>query len=198
MTQADEIQPRFPLSMRIVHWLMAAMVLSMLFIGVTMVSSLENYHWLLAIHRPLGMLVFIVVIIRFINRKLHKLPPFPPTMPPGERRIAHVSELLLYSLMFVLPLVGWGMLSAGSYPIVMYGSFHLPRILPANPMLYAGLRKTHTILAFLLFGIFIAHIAGVLFHTLVLRDRVLDRMSVWSVSSRKNAPSENEPSRTGN
>jgi len=41
----------------------------------------------------------------------------------------------LYTLMFVLPLAGWGMLSAGHYPIVMYGPLHLPPILPANPAL---------------------------------------------------------------
>jgi cytochrome b561 len=196
MMTGDEGQARFPVSMRILHWLMAAMVLGMLLIGVTMVSSLENYHWLLALHRPLGIGVFIVVVIRFVNRKLHKLPPFPETMSAAERRVAHISELLLYSLMFVLPLVGWGMLSAGSYPIVMYGSVHLPRILPANPMLFASLRKTHTILAFLLFVTFVAHVTGVLFHTLVLRDRMIDRMSVWNSRSAKSAVPE--PSRAGN
>ena len=51
----------------------------------------------------------------------------------------------------VLPIVGWSMLSAGHYPIVMFGPLHLPAILPANPTLYAVLRKAHTILAFLLF-----------------------------------------------
>ena len=176
---------RFPVLMRILHWLMAAMVLSMLFIGVAMVSSLLNYHWLISIHRPLGILILILVVIRFVNRKLSKLPPFPPTMSQQERRIAHASEILLYTLMFVLPLVGWGMLSAGSYPIVMVGSLHLPPILPASPALYAFLRKTHTILAYLLFATFLAHFSAVLFHTLVIRDRLLDRMSVWSVHSRE-------------
>lgn len=133
-------QPRFPLLMRILHWLMAAMVLCMLFIGLTMASSLVNYHWLLSIHRPLGILVLILVIIRFINRKLSKLPPFPPTMSQAERRIAHASELMLYTLMFLLPMVGWAMLSAGNYPIVMVGPIHLPHILPANPTLFAVLR----------------------------------------------------------
>jgi cytochrome b561 len=177
--------PRFPFSMRILHWLMAAMVLAMLFIGVTMVSSVTNYHWLLAIHRPLGILVLLVVIIRFINRMRSTLPPFPATMSPAERRIAHLSELLLYSLMFILPLVGWGMLSAGNYPIVMFGAIHLPHILPANPMLFAALRKTHTILAYLLFAAFIGHLGAVLFHTLVLRDGLLGRMSFWPAAGSK-------------
>ena len=181
---ADNL-PRFPISMRILHWLMAAMVLSMLFIGVTMVASLDHYHQLISIHRPLGILILIVVIVRFVNRKLHSLPPFPATMSPQERRIAHASEILLYSLMFALPLVGWGMLSAGHYPVVMYGPLHLPRILPANPTLYFVLRTTHTILAYALFVTFLAHITAVLFHTLVVRDRLLSRMSLWDSHSRK-------------
>ena len=177
-------QPRFPLLMRILHWLMAAMVLCMLFIGLAMVSSLVNYHWLLSIHRPLGILVLILVIIRFINRKLSKLPPFPPTMSQAERRIAHASELMLYTLMFLLPIVGWAMLSAGNYPIVMVGSIHLPHILPANPTLFAVLRMTHTILAYLLVLTFLGHLSAVLFHTLVLQDGLLRRMWVWGPPSR--------------
>jgi len=174
--QNIDTQPRFPVVMRILHWLMAAMVLSMLFIGAAMVSSLLDYHRLVSIHRPLGILILILVVIRFINRKLGKLPPFPATMSRRERQAAHASELLLYTLMFVLPLVGWGMLSAGNYPIVMAGPLHLPPILPANPTLYAVLRKTHTILAYLLFLTFLAHLSAVLFHTLIVRDRLLDRM----------------------
>ena len=108
--------------MRILHWLMAAMVLSMLFIGAAMVSSLANYHRLVSIHRPLGILVLVVVIIRYVNRKFSRLPPFPVTMSQRERQVASYYELLLYTLMFVMPLIGWAMLSAGNYPIVMYGS----------------------------------------------------------------------------
>jgi cytochrome b561 len=176
---------RFPVSMRILHWVMAAMVLAMLFIGITMVTSLHNYHWLLSIHRPLGIMILILVIIRFVNRKLSTLPPFPATMSRRERWVVHASELLLYTLMFALPLVGWGMLSAGSYPIVLYGPLHLPPILPASAGLYSVLRKTHTILAFVLFGTVLAHLTGVLFHTFIVRDRILDRMSVWDVRFRK-------------
>jgi cytochrome b561 len=173
---------------------MAAMVLSMLLIGMAMVASLANYHRLISIHRPLGIMVLVVVVIRFVNRKLSILPPFPPTMSGWERRVAHASEMLMYCLLFVLPLVGWGMLSAGSYPIVMYGPLHMPPILPANPALYSLLRRTHTILAFLLFGVFLAHLTAVLLHTLVVRDRLLTRMSLWDLPSRKNNPPQESES----
>jgi cytochrome b561 len=78
------------------------------------------------------------------------------------------------------------MLSAGHYSIVMFGPVHLPAILPANPALCAVLRKTHTILAYLLFLTFLGHLSAVLFHTLVIRDRLLNRMAVWPVRVKKN------------
>ena len=176
---------QFALPSRILHWLMAAMLLAMLFIGVAMVASMGDYHKLVALHRPLGIAILILAVARVINRMFTTLPPFPPTMSPMERRIAAASEKLLYTLMFALPLVGWGMLSAGRYPIVMFGPVHLPPILPGNPILYVILRKTHTILAYLLFFTFLAHLTAVLFHTLVIRDGLLNRMALWPVRSSK-------------
>jgi len=169
---------QFTVSMRVLHWLMAAMLMAMLFIGVSMISSLGNYHRLVAIHRPLGMMILILAAIRLANRMFTTLPPFPPTMSRPEQFVAMASERLFYTLMFALPLVGWGMLSAGHYPIVMYGPLHLPPILPANPTLYAVLRQAHTLLAYLLFMTFLAHLGAVLFHTLILRDRLLKRMAL--------------------
>jgi cytochrome b561 len=170
---------RFPPLMRVLHWLLAALLLSMLFIGVAMVTSLGDYHRLLAWHRPLGIAILILAIVRLINRKLSTLPPFPITMSERERRIASLSELLFYGLMIGLPLVGWAMLSAGNYPIVIWGSFHLPPILPANPSLFAFLRRAHTMLAYLLFFTFLGHLSAVLFHTLIVRDGLLKRMASW-------------------
>jgi cytochrome b561 len=174
-----KLRTKFALQSRILHWLMAAMLLAMLFIGVTMVASLGNYH------RPLGIMILVLAAIRFVNRLCTK-PPFPPAMSRQERFLASAAERLLYALMFALPLVGWGMLSAGHYPIVMFGPVHLPPILPTNSMLYASLRQLHTILAFLLFATFLAHLGAVLFHTLIIRDRVLDRMALWPIRPRKN------------
>jgi cytochrome b561 len=176
---------QFALPSRILHWLMAACLLAMLFIGVSMVASLGDYHTLVAIHRPLGILILLLAALRLVTRLLTRLPDFPPTMSPQERFIAKASERLLYTLFFALPLVGWGMLSAGHYPIVMFGAVHLPPILPARPELYATLRETHTILAYLLFLAFLAHMGAILFHTLILRDGLLDRMVPWSVRAAK-------------
>src|ERR1700726_3149906 len=128
---------QFTVFSRLLHWTMAAMILTMLCIGVAMVASLANYHVLVSIHRPLGIAILLLVVVRFVNRLLNPPPPFPATMAGPERLAATASELTMYGLMFVLPLVGWGMLSAARYPIVLYGSLHLPFILPHDAMLYA-------------------------------------------------------------
>jgi cytochrome b561 len=166
---------------RLLHWTMAVMVLTMLGIGVAMVASLADYHVLVSIHRPLGIAILILVVVRFVNRLVNPPPPFPATMSRVERLAATTSELTMYSLMFVLPLVGWGMLSAARYPIVLFGSVHLPFILPHNVMLYAVLRQAHTILAYLFFLTFLAHFGAILFHTLIVRDGILKRMAPWTI-----------------
>jgi cytochrome b561 len=175
---------------RLLHWTMAAMVLTMLCVGVAMVASLANYHVLVSIHRPLGIAILILVVIRFGNRLLNRPPPFPATMSRAERLAATASELTMYGLMFALPLVGWGMLSAARYPIVLYGSLHLPFILPHDAMLYAVLRKVHTVLAYFFFVTFLAHFGAILFHTLIVRDGILKRMAPWTIRQRETASTE--------
>jgi cytochrome b561 len=77
------------------------------------------------------------------------------------------------------------MLSAGHYPIVMFGPAHLPPIVPPNLTLYTVLRKADTILAHLLFLAFLARLSAVLFHTLIVRDRLLDHMASWPIRDRE-------------
>jgi cytochrome b561 len=180
MTDNTSAPPkRFTLVSRLLHWSMAAMVIAQLLIGVTMVASLSYYPLLLAIHRPLGVAILVFAVVRLFNRLTHRPPPFLATMGPLERRVATWSEYLLYALLLTQPLVGWAMLSAARFPVVLFGPVLLPGIAPHNITLYAILRFCHSLLALLLFLTFTAHMCAVLFHTLVLRDRLIDRMALW-------------------
>jgi cytochrome b561 len=177
---------------------MAAMIIAMLFIGVAMVASLADYHLLLSIHRPLGIMILALAVVRFVNRQLTRLPPFPPTMSSPERLVAEWSERLMYALMFAVPLIGWAMLSAARFPIVLYGPIRLPPILPVNVAVFSVLRKAHTVFACLFFLTVIAHFTAVLFHTLVIRDRLIERMVPWRAApmaqpARAVAPAPSEP-----
>ncbi len=128
-----------------------------------------------------GIASFVLVVIRFVNRHVNPPPRFLASRSEAERRVATASMLAMYGLMLVLPLVGWEMLSAARYQIVLYGSGHLQFILPSSATLYAVLRKAHTVLAYLFFLTFLVHFAAILFHTLVLRDGILKRIAPWRV-----------------
>jgi cytochrome b561 len=144
-----------------------------------MVTSVADYYRLVAIHRPLGILVLILVAIRLINRLINPPPPLPSGMPALLRVAAEGSHWLLYALMFALPLVGWGMLSAAGYPIALVGSWHLPAILPHSDSLYATLRSLHRVLAYLLLATFLAHLGAALMHAQIFRDGVFQSMASW-------------------
>jgi cytochrome b561 len=183
----------FTILSRALHWTMAAMVLAMLFIGVGMVTSLSDYHWLISIHKPLGILILVLVSIRLVNRLLNPPPPLPDGMPGWQRFAAQGSHAVLYALMFAVPLVGWAMLSAARYPVVLYGPLQLPPIAPESPELFAVLRLMHTVLALLLFATFLAHLSAALIHALIFRDDVFTSMTSFRFASDRAAG--NDPQR---
>lgn len=168
----------FHVALRVLHWLMAAMVLTMLFIGVGMVSTAGPlYPVLLALHRPVGTAILLLVLIRLPLRLATGAPALPGDLPPMQKRIAAASHVLLYASMIAMPLIGWAMLSAGGYPVVVTKGFALPPILPHDLQLYAVLRTAHTAVAMLFFALILTHLAAALMHGLIRRDGVLRSMT---------------------
>ena len=109
-------------------------------------------------------------------------------MSRAERVAATASEYMMYGLMFVLPLVGWGMLSAARYPIVLFGSVHLPFILPHDADAVRGVAEGAHGPGVPLFLTFLAHFGAILFHTLIVRDGMLKRMVPWNVRPPETGP----------
>ena len=151
---------RFHPLARLLHWLMAVLILAMLFVGVSMVADLSPRHpWLVSLHKAIGLALLVLVVLRIATRL--------------QQWAAKASHLLLYGLMLGMPLIGWGMQSAGGYPL----PWQLPAIAPHDLRLYALLRALHGWLAYLLFATVLVHIAAALVHGFVRRDGVL--RSMW-------------------
>lgn len=167
----------FNLPARLLHWTMAVMILAMLFVGVTMVASVQLRPMLVDLHRPLGIAIGVLALLRLYNRLRHRPPPLPADLPAWQVFAAKASHWLLYGLMLTMPLVGWAMLSAGGYPIVLWDGVHLPPIAPHTPAAYAALRGAHSLLAYLLFATVLMHVGAALFHLWVRRDGVFQSMA---------------------
>jgi cytochrome b561 len=79
MTRPGE---RFTPLQRVLPWLMAAMVLAMLFIGIGMVSTLQpRFLVLIAIHKPLGIAILALALLRLAVRLRRGAPPLPADLP---------------------------------------------------------------------------------------------------------------------
>ena len=169
---------RFAPPQRLLHWLMAACILTMLFIAVGMVSTITpKYLTLIQIHKTLGIGILVLALIRLALRLIYGVPALPADLPFLLRMAAESSQYIFYALMISMPLMGWAMLSASSHPVILFGAVHLPPILPVNAKLYTLLRYTHYFLGFAFFALILGHIAGLLFHKLARNDGVFETMA---------------------
>src|ERR1700728_2677909 len=169
---------RFAAPQRLLHWLMAVCLLAILFIGVGMVSTITpKYLTLVQIHKPLGIAILVLVLIRLVLRLVSGSPALPADLPEPIKLGAYLSQYAFYALMIGMPLIGWGMLSAASYPVELFDSVHLPSILPLSPSLHTLLWHAHYYLAFAFFAFILMHVAAILFHKLIRNDGVFEAMA---------------------
>ena len=168
---------RFTPLQRTLHWVMAACILTMLFVGAHMVSTVNpKYLPLFALHRTLGIVILVLALIRLAVRLRFGAPPLPDDLPGPMKLAARGSHHALYALMIGLPLIGWATLSSAGYPVVLMGGLQLPPIAPQSDALHTALWQAHVVLALLFFAVILLHVAAALFHALVRRDGVFEAM----------------------
>jgi hypothetical protein len=85
----------------------------------------------------------------FVSLRLYYgAPALPADLPEPMKLAAKLSHYVFYALMIAMPLLGWAMLSAAEYPVVLYGGLHLPPLVSVNPELHTLLWDAHFYLAF--------------------------------------------------
>jgi cytochrome b561 len=114
----------------------------------------------------------------------------PDTYARWERLGAKAAHVVLYGLIFCLPLSGWihdsAWKDAATHPMRLFGTFPWPRIgvittLPADTKesLHTVFRNIHTALAYVLYGLVALHIGGALKHQFLDKERELQRILPW-------------------
>lgn len=169
----------FNATARILHWLMASMILTIIFVGLGMMTSLRWRPWLLDLHIPLGTAILSLVIIRLINRLSYSIPKMPASMSNFQAKAAVGLHWLMYGMMVVLPLTGWAQLSAGGFLVKIVPGLNLPPILPQNPFLFALMHDAHKVLAWTFFLTIVGHLSAALLHAWVYRDGLFSSIT-WT------------------
>lgn len=162
-------------SVRLLHWLTAALVFAALLLGFALANAIGDHAVLLAVHKIVGALILIITVVRIVNRFRRRAPALPATVGRWEKLVITGSEGAFYLLLLAQPLLGWAMLSAEGVPVVI-GSVPLPPIAPVDAGVYGLLRNGHSVVAYALVALVAAHVSAVLLHAVTLRDGMLARM----------------------
>jgi cytochrome b561 len=160
------------------HWLMAAMLVMLVCVGVYM-HGLPLSPWKLRVfswHKWAGVTAFLLVIVRLVWRSRHRPPELPAAMSPAARLIARAAHGAIYLLLFAIPLSGWLMSSAKGFPTVYLGVLPIPDLVAKNKELGEALLHVHQLLNVLLAGLVAGHSAAALKHHFIDRDDVFTRM----------------------
>ena len=169
---------RYTLPAMALHWLMAALILVALPLGLTMVDlplsphKLQLYAW----HKWIGITVLGLWGLRVIWRLTHIPPAMPAGMPRWQHEAAEWTHRLLYLLMVLIPLTGWMMSSALGFSVVWLGLWKLPDMVAPNHALGETLKHVHAWLNDGLMAAIGLHLVAVLQHQFIMKDHLLRRM----------------------
>ena len=160
------------------HWLIALMIAIAFSVGLYMSDlplspgKLKIYSW----HKWAGVSIFLLVALRCAWRLFHRPPAMPATMSRWQQVVAQATHVLLYALMFAIPLTGWLMSSAMGFQTVYFGVIPLPDLLARNRETGDLLQAAHGALNFTMVAAVVLHTAAALKHWFIDRDDVLHRM----------------------
>ena len=163
---------------RLLHWLVAVLVLVMIPVGVMLMrlppGKLQDT--LFDLHRSTGVLVFVLVAIRLVWRLTHPPPPLPDDLPTWQRVLSGIVHRLLYLLLLVQPIVGWWGTSAFGAPIKVFWLFQLPPLVAKDEAAAKMILGLHSVIGITLAVLIAMHVGAALYHHFIRRDGVLRRM----------------------
>ena len=173
---------RYGLVSRLLHWLMALLILTMIGIGATM-TDLDKEDplrtQLYTLHKEIGVTILALAVLRILWIQASRPPFLPAALQRWEVVFAESTVGLLYLLMLATPIAGYLMSNTGGKPVSYFGLFELPTLLGENHDLHEALEEVHEILAFTILALVILHVAGALKHRFMDKDPnadVLKRM----------------------
>ena len=159
------------------HWLIVLLIINQWVIAeradeLKGLAKLEALAW----HKSFGMTVLMLAVLRLAWRLMNPVPELATETRPWERLLAKVSHVLLYALIFAMPLTGWMMSSAKNYPVSWFKLFQFPDLVAPAEQTFHQMHDLHHLLFNVLVGVALLHVAGALKHHFIDRNDVLKRM----------------------
>ena len=130
---------------------------------------------LIAWHIGVGTSILALMVLRLVWRAAAGAPAL-LAGPIWQEHLAKLVHGVLYAGFLVLPLLGWANASSRAWTVHLAGVLNLPALAPAGAAWAHELGDVHQFVAYVLLGAIGLHVAGALYHAVVLRDDTMHRM----------------------
>ena len=170
---------------KIFHWVVALLIIWQLFTGFNL-SILEfspQKIFFIELHKIFGTFIFVFILIR-LGWRFYNTSPSNNNLPKLHRIISVAVHNLLYVLVIFTTIQGTLMTQTGGFDVKLLGLITIPRLIAENLDMYLTFKSFHYILWMLLFGTFLGHLIGGLYHRFSGdKYAVWQRMSFWHKKS---------------
>ena len=163
---------------KLFHWFTALAVLVLIAAGVAMTSE-PLAQWadpLFILHKGLGTVLLVVIVLRIGWRIAHPPPTYPEAVGPTQRRLMSLTHISLYVLLVAMTVSGYVRTVGDGFPIELLDALGIPTLLPSMPEIAGVALVVHQVTAYLLTAVVAGHIGAALQDALVERRGVFPRM----------------------
>lgn len=162
---------------KILHWLIALLVVGMLVFGFFLESFPDSLKGsMITLHKSVGLGILFLIILRLIWRVANKQPEYPLTVPRWEQICARSVHYVFYLILLLMPLTGWLMSSLGGHKVEFWYLWNWQLPFSPNRVWANYFFNTHQILAFIIIAILVLHVAAALKHHFIEKNNLLRRM----------------------
>lgn len=171
------MQADYAVSQKVIHWLMASMIMLDLFIAQKFGGEMELWDRLdsRGDHATMGTIVATLFVLRLALRFKHGAPPLPSGMSPVLSRLAHIAHFLMYFFIGFLILSGIVTAINATSPIEIFGAFDFTAG-QVDESTFDFLRGFHEIATNAVIALIALHIVAALYHQFIARDDSMIKM----------------------
>ncbi len=171
---------RYGLSARLYHWISAVIVLGLLPVGEYLghfdPPDGPTTDALYMLHESFGVLLWLVVLARFVTRQVNGVPPLPDSAGFVVDIASKLNHFGMYLLLLVQPVTGFLANSAGGYDVNWFNLVKLPTLIAKDDKLSESLGALHMYGGIALIALVCIHLFGAVYHGFIRRDGVVRRM----------------------
>lgn len=165
---------------RLLHWLIAVPVLSLIPVGwyLSGLSEESILYWrLLELHETLGLGVFTLILARIGWFLIDPSPDLPSTLLPWERNAARLTHRVLVCALVFIPVLGFLFVASDGEPVELYGLVAIPPVGHWSKDVRETLFDLHAYTAYACATLAAVHILAALKHHFVDRRSSLRRIA---------------------